>query len=67
MELCSDHAWQLDTIMMHFISLLQELSHLAMLQAHDLLDVLDLSIGSNLGGRCVPHIQELSSAQQSMQ
>lgn len=35
-------------------------THLAMLQAHDLLDGLDLCIGCNLGGTGIPYIQQLA-------
>ena len=38
-------------------------SHLAVLETHDLLYVLDLCIARNLGHACVPHIQQLSPAE----
>ena len=38
-------------------------SDLAMLEAHNLLDVLDLCIARNLGRACVSHIQQLSPAE----
>jgi hypothetical protein len=35
-------------------------AHLAMLQAQDLLDVVDLGIAINLGDACITHVQQLT-------
>ena len=39
-------------------------THLAMLQAHDLLDVLDLSVACDLGHAGFTHIEQLAPAAQ---
>lgn len=36
-----------------------QITYLAVLETHDLLDVVDLCIASNLGSAGVPHIQQL--------
>ena len=42
-------------------------SHLAMLQAHDLLDVLNLRVVDDLGQVGLPHVQQLAPADRSRQ
>lgn len=41
------------------------LVHLAVLQAQDLLDVLDLGIGADLSGRRLTHVEQLAPGKQA--
>ena len=61
MHVCGHQTPALTAIQKTRQKLIQEL-HLAMLQAHDLLDVLDLRVVDDLGQVGLPHVQQLTPA-----